>query len=63
MRLHRIEKRNRPYALYAFLWALLLAAVIVTPILIYDKGYFLYYGDFNVQEIPFYRLAHDHILS
>ena len=63
LRLHRIEKRNRPYALYAFLWALLLAAVIVTPILIYDKGYFLYYGDFNVQEIPFYRLAHDHILS
>ena len=31
--------------------------------MIYDHGYFLYYGDFNVQEIPFYRLAHDSILS
>lgn len=63
MKLHRIEQKSRPYALYAFLWAVLLAAVTVIPIVIYDKGYFLYYGDFNVQEIPFYRLAHDNILN
>lgn len=63
MTLHRVEYKRRPYALYAFLWGLLLAAVIIAPIMIYDKGYFIYYGDFNVQEIPFYKLAHDSIRS
>ena len=47
----------------AFLWGLLLAAVLVVPVMVYDHGYFLYYGDFNAQQIPFYRLAHDEILS
>lgn len=63
MTLNRLDTKPRPYALYAFLWALILSAFVVLPIMIYDKGYFLYYGDFNVQEIPFYRLAHDSILS
>ena len=63
MQLKNIGYKRRPYALYAFLWALLLAAIIVAPIMIKDRGYFLYYGDFNVQEIPFYRLAHDSILA
>ena len=63
MNLHRVDQKSRPYALFAFLWAVILSAVIVIPIIIYDGGYFLYYGDFNVQEIPFYRLAHDSILS
>ena len=40
-----------------------LSAFIVIPVMIYDRGYFLYYGDFNVQQIPFYRLAHDSIRS
>ena len=26
-----------------------------------DQGYFLYYGDFNVQQIPFYQMCHDAI--
>lgn len=55
------QKKN--YGIVAFLSGLLLAACIVIPVMIYDKGYFLYYGDFNVQEIPFYRLAHDTVLS
>ena len=61
MVLNRIDNDKRPYALYAFLWAFLLAAILVIPVMVYDKGYFLYYGDFNVQEIPFYQLAHDSI--
>lgn len=56
-----IKKKN--YGVRAFFWGMLLAACIVVPVMIYDNGYFLYYGDFNVQEIPFYRLAHDSILS
>ena len=63
MILNRLEHSKRPYALYAFLWAFLLSAFIVVPVMIYDHGYFLYYGDFNVQEIPFYQLAHDSIRS
>ncbi|MBQ3265559.1 MAG: YfhO family protein [Ruminococcus sp.] len=63
MVLNRLKNDRRPYALYAFLWAFLLSAVIIIPIMVYDKGYFLYYGDFNVQEIPFYQLAHDSIRS
>lgn len=33
------------------------------PFLIYDRGLFLYYGDFNVQQIPFYSMAHDSLQS
>lgn len=55
----RIQKKN--YGWIAFLAGLGLAAVVVIPIIIYGKGYFLYYGDFNVQEIPFYKLAHEAI--
>ena len=44
-----------------FLIALAIGAVIFLPFLILDKGYFIYYGDFNVQQIPFYRLCHEAI--
>lgn len=42
-----------------FLIGLLTSFLFFLPFLIYDNGYFLYYGDFNVQQIPFYSLAHD----
>ena len=29
------------------------------PFIIYEKGNFFFFGDFNVQQIPFYRMAHD----
>ncbi len=45
--------------LNVFVIGLITAAVFFLPFVIWDKGYFLYYGDFNVQQIPFYRLAHD----
>lgn len=43
--------------------ALLISFLFFLPFLIYDKGLFLYYGDFNVQQIPFYSLAHDTVQS
>ena len=43
----------------AFLLALFAAIGIFLPFVIYDKGYFVFYGDFNVQQIPFYQMAHD----
>lgn len=46
-----------------FVLCLLVAAVIFIPFLIMDHGYFLYYGDFNVQQIPFYKSAHEAVKS
>lgn len=47
----------------AFLLGLLLSAAFFLPYIIIDDGYFLYYGDFNVQQVPFYQLVHDSIRS
>ena len=63
MTLRTAPDQHKNYGVRAFLWGLALAACIVIPIMIYDKGYFLYYGDFNAQQIPFYQLAHDSIQS
>lgn len=49
--------------LRVFLTALVLAAVIYLPFLVIDKGIFVYYGDYNVQQIPFYQMCHDMIRS
>ncbi len=48
---------------HAFLIALAAAFLLFLPFLIIDGGYFIYYGDFNVQQIPFYRMAHDSVRS
>lgn len=63
MTLRRAVDQKKNYGFIAFFGGILLAAMIVIPVMIYDSGYFLYYGDFNAQEIPFYRLAHDTVLS
>ena len=34
------------------------AAVFFIPFIIMDQGYFFFYGDFNVQQIPFYQMCH-----
>ena len=47
------------YFLRSFLLGLALAAALFLPFMLVDGGRFLFYGDFNVQQVPFYRLAHD----
>lgn len=47
----------------AFLYGLAISFCIFLPFLIVDKGYFLYYGDFNVQQVPFYQMCHDAVRS
>ncbi len=47
----------------AFLLGLLVAVAIFLPFVIYDRGYFFFFGDFNVQQIPFYKLAHEAVRS
>ena len=56
-------KKNRHFLLMTFLISLTSAALIFVPFMIYHGGVFYYYGDFNVQEIPFYQLLHSQVHS
>ena len=49
--------------LLAFLLGFGSLLVVVIPIMIADGGYFIYYGDYNSQQIPFYNLANDAVRS
>lgn len=44
-----------------FCIAAIIATLLFLPFVIYDGGMFLFYGDYNAQQIPFYQLAHDAI--
>ncbi len=44
--------------LSTFLIALMTAATLFVPYMIMSEGYFTFYGDFNVQQIPFYQQCH-----
>ena len=63
MTLKNASCNKKNFTLRAFLYGCVLATLVVLPVTIASKGYFLYYGDFNVQQIPFYILAHDAVLS
>lgn len=44
--------------MFTFLLALITAACLFVPYMIMSEGYFTFYGDFNVQQIPFYQMCH-----
>lgn len=50
-------------ALTVFLLGLLISALLFIPVIIQNNGVFMYYGDFDAQEIPFYQMIHDAIRS
>ncbi|MEG0691980.1 MAG: YfhO family protein, partial [Oscillospiraceae bacterium] len=54
-------EKKRNHMLHVFLIGLGLSFLIFLPFLIFDKGLFIYYGDFDVQQIPFYKLSHEAI--
>ncbi len=56
-------KPKKEKALSTFLWALFTAACFFVPYMIISEGYFTLYGDFNVQQIPFYQKCHEAIRS
>ncbi len=58
-----LGNKSKERYLQVFLIAVVTAAVIFLPFVIKDKGLFLFYGDYNVQQIPFYKLAHESIRS
>ena len=46
-----------------FLVCFVLAMLLFVPYIFSDNGYFLFYGDYNVQQVPFYKLAHKAVKS
>ena len=50
-------------SLQIFLYALILATILFLPFIIWEKGYYFFTGDFNVQQVPFYQLAHAAVRS
>ena len=50
-----IQKEKK---LFTFLVALFTAACLFVPYMLMSEGYFTFYGDFNVQQIPFYQMCH-----
>lgn len=61
---HSLIKREKRNAyLEIFIIAFLVALSILLPYMIIDKGLFLFFGDYCVQQVPFYSLAHDAIRS
>ncbi len=55
----QLAPSRKGMALNIFITAALTAACFFIPYMISDEGYFLFFGDFNVQQIPFYQLAHN----
>lgn len=59
----RLVPKQKGMALSVFITAAVCAACFFVPYMLTDRGYFLFFGDFNVQQIPFYQLAHDAVRS
>ncbi|MBP5578170.1 MAG: YfhO family protein [Ruminococcus sp.] len=49
--------------LSAFLIGFITMLLTMLPMMITERGYFIYYGDFNAQQIPFYSLANETVRS
>lgn len=46
---------------FAFILGFAAFMIILIPIMIYNGGYYIYYGDYNSQQIPFYSHAHEFV--
>lgn len=55
-----LRKTQEKY-LTAFLSGFFILLLVIAPIIIYTKGYYTYYGDYNSQQIPFYTHAHEFV--
>lgn len=62
-RLSRFIKVFKKNWVKAFLVAYIIFMISSIPVLIMGHGMFIYYGDFNVQQIPFYMHVHESIRS
>ncbi len=58
----RLTKRKEQ-RLLTFILGLVTAAAFFVPFIIKGDGYFIFFGDFNVQQIPFYQHCHELVRS
>ena len=50
-------KSELKYYKKAFFTAMIMGVILLLPFVLIDGGYFIYYGDYNAQQIPFYTLC------
>lgn len=55
----RYTQYSKEKYITAFLLGFITFLLTVIPVMLCENGYFIYYGDFNAQQIPFYNLAND----
>lgn len=55
--------KKKEMRLMTFIIGLLTAAAFFVPYIISGDGYFIFFGDFNVQQIPFYQHCHEMVRS
>lgn len=60
---YRISKYSRDKYLFVFLLGFCIMMVTLIPFMICENGRFIYYGDYNAQQIPFYSLVNDAVRS
>ena len=58
----KLRPKKEKY-LSTFILGLLVSATFFLPYMFLSEGYFTFYGDFNVQQIPFYQECHAAIKS
>lgn len=51
----KMYKQEKRYYKRAFFYAFFIAVMLLLPFVVIDGGYFIFYGDFNAQQIPFYK--------
>ncbi len=54
---------TKKFLFKSFTLGFILSFLIFIPYIIADGGRFFFYGDFNVQQVPFYKLAHETVRS
>ena len=54
-------KSEKLYYRKAFFMAMIMGVILFLPFVLIDGGYFIYYGDYNAQQIPFYTLCNQAI--
>ncbi|HCC35210.1 MAG TPA: hypothetical protein DEQ02_06070, partial [Ruminococcaceae bacterium] len=59
----KLQKPVKERYFLAFLFAFAAACACFVPYIIYGDGIFQFYGDYNVQQIPFYKMTHEMIRS
>ncbi len=62
-KLPRMLTNKKEKYFHAFFIPFAIMMLVLMPAIIINKGIFLYYGDFNSQQLPFYFHAHDLVRS